>query len=184
MAETTRGEVKCAFQLLRQVLDQREEQTLANLEHYHSEKIREISAQREGAQLILNSLQTATLFASTLLNEANDLEVLETSKQLQDRLRHLGGIKNEFDSVPSCSIRFMEQNQDTLIKEIHEFGHVVCHHISVENSYLDFGLLSANPIVNQELSFIIVAIDQDGLRAKQGGQQWSVFMNGESTVTV
>jgi len=175
--EATKSDVKAAFRHLRQLLDQREDQALTNLENYRQHKTQEMTTQKDAIQHLLASFRTATLFATTLLNEGNDLEVLESHRILRERFKVLAASKGGEDStgLAGCSVRFTDPAQAALVHAIQQYGHVVTGDPCPDHSYVDTSALDpAGVVAHQKVTFLIVAVDEEGARLKAGGQRWNV----------
>ena len=125
--EEVRQEVNQNCKRCREVIQEREEEILTQVNNLYRMKSKTLEIQLEELQLMLGNLNSSIDFTESLLRHGNEAEVMIVKKQMTQRLHELNNLKLEYLPLEDALIDYTFST-DNFRKAIEHIGEVKVYH--------------------------------------------------------
>lgn len=125
--EEVRQEVYQNCKRCREVIQEREEEILTQVNNLYRMKSKTLEIQLEELQLMLGNLNSSIDFTESLLRHGNEAEVMIVKKQMTQRLHELNNLKLEYLPLEDALIDYTFST-DNFRKAIDHIGEVKVYH--------------------------------------------------------
>ena len=150
-----RQEVSKNFQRCVEVIQEREQEILAQVNQIHHMKKKTLEIQAEELELMLGNLNSSIDFTEKVLKHGNEAEVMMVRKQMSQRLQDLNDVKLEYEPLEDEVIDYTFST-DEFRKAIESSGSVKTYHAHPPNCFTN-GMGVQRAKAGLEAVFVVVA---------------------------
>ncbi|EDO47715.1 predicted protein [Nematostella vectensis] len=195
-AEEIRQEVMRHTQRCIEVIQEREQELLTQVNNIHRMKSKTLEIQSDDLDMMLGNLNSSIDFTENALRHGNEAEVMLVRKQMTARLKDLNQTKLEYEPLEDEVIDYT-LNADEFRKAIERMGTVKVYHAYPRFCYAS-GVGIQRAKIGLEAVFLVTAKDRMNEVFSGGGEtvkvvveppegdeyEGSVIDNGDGTYTV
>ena len=157
-AEQIRQEISKNFQRCVEVIQEREEEIITQVNNIHHMKTKTLEIQMEELELMLGNLNSSIDFTEKVLKHGNEAEVMLVRKQMSQRLHDLNSVKLEYEPLEDDIIDYTFSTDD-FRKAIDSSGTVKAYHAHPPYCYAN-GIGIQRSKAGLEAVFVVVAKDR------------------------
>ncbi|XP_020903826.1 E3 ubiquitin-protein ligase TRIM71 [Exaiptasia diaphana] len=174
-AEELRQEIMRTTKRCLEVIQEREEELLTQVNNIHKMKTKTLDIQAEELEMMLGNLTSSIDFTENALRHGNEAEVMLVRKQMTARLQDLNHVKLEYDPLEDEFIDY-ELKPDEFRNAIQKMGTVKMYHAYPRFCYATgVGLQRAK--IGLEAVFLVTAKDRMNEIYSGGGEAMKVVVS-------
>lgn len=167
-AEELRQEIMRTTKRCLEVIQEREEELLTQVNNIHKMKTKTLDIQGEELEMMLGNLTSSIDFTENALRHGNEAEVMLVRKQMTARLQDLNVVKLEYEPLEDESIDY-ELNPDEFRTAIERMGTVKMYHAYPRFCYAT-GVGIHRAKIGLESVFVVTAKDRMNEIFSGGGE--------------